>query len=69
MKKPKPAPALFVVWAFTTPGPKWRPVSEARPRSELILVVRDQWKLKRLARIRPAPKASVDAQPALQENK
>lgn len=57
--KHKPMPALFVVWALCSPGPKWRPVSEPKPRSELILIVRDQWKQKRLARIRPAPVAQA----------
>jgi hypothetical protein len=65
--KSKPMPALFVVWAFTSPGPKWHRVSEPKPRSELVLVVRDQWKQKRMARIRPAPVRS--AQPALREIK
>ncbi len=57
--KPKPMPALFVVWALCSPGPKWRQVSEPKPRSELVLIVRDQWKQKRLARIRPAPVAQA----------
>jgi hypothetical protein len=65
--KPKPMPALFVVWAFSAPGPKWHRVSEPKPRSELVLLVRDQWKQNRMARIRPAP--AVTAQPALRESK
>ena len=57
--KPKPAPALYVVWALTMPGPKWRQVSEPKQRSELVLIVRDQWKQHRLARIRPAKVAQA----------
>jgi hypothetical protein len=52
--KPKPVPAMFVVWALTKPGPKWRQVSEPMARAELVLVIRDQWKLGRMARILPA---------------
>lgn len=59
MKKRKaaPMPALFVVWALV--GSRWQPVSDPKPRAELILIVRDQWKQKRLARIRPAPLADA----------
>jgi hypothetical protein len=67
--KPKPMPALYVVWALTSPGPRWRAVSEPAPRSELVLIVRDQWKLKHLARIRPAPKAETLPTPTLRESK
>jgi hypothetical protein len=57
--KPKPVPAMFVVCALTKPGPKWRQVSEPMARAELVLVIRDQWKLGRMARIRPAPIADA----------
>lgn len=57
MRRKAAAPALFIVWAFFES--KWRPVSEAKPRAELVLIIRDQWKLKRLARIRPAPIAEA----------
>jgi hypothetical protein len=57
--KSKPAPALFVVWALTMPGPKWRQVCDPKSRSELTLVIRDQWKQRRLARIRPAKMAQA----------
>jgi hypothetical protein len=52
--KSKPLPAMFVVWALTKPGPAWRQVSEAKPRAELVLVIRDQWKKGRLARLQPS---------------
>jgi hypothetical protein len=42
----------FVVIALASPGPKWRIVSEPKPRSELLLILRDQWKSGRLARLR-----------------
>ena len=57
MKRKASAPALFVVWSFY--GSKWQQVSEAKPRSELVLIVRDQWKQRRLARIRAAPIAKA----------
>jgi hypothetical protein len=65
--KPKRMPALFVAWAFSEPGPKWRKVSEPKPRSELITIIRDQWKQNRMARIRPAP--GKNEQPMLRESK
>jgi hypothetical protein len=64
--KSKPMPTLYIVWALCSPGPKWQMVSEPKPRSELVLIVRDQWKQKRLARIRPAPARN---QEALRESK
>ncbi len=58
--KPKTAPALFVVWALTKPGPKWRQVTiEPKTRAQLVLDVRDQWALGRVAQIRPVPVAKV----------
>lgn len=58
--KPKPMPALFVVWALCKPGPKWRQVStDPKPRSELVLEVRDQWARGRQAQLRPAPIAQA----------
>jgi hypothetical protein len=51
--------ALFVVWALTKPGPAWRQVSEAKPRSELVLIVRDQWARGRRAHLRPAKMAQA----------
>jgi hypothetical protein len=53
------SPALCVVWALTKPGPKWRQVSEPKPRAELTLIIRDQWALGRLAVIKPAPAAQA----------
>jgi hypothetical protein len=50
--KSKSVPAMFVVLALTKPGPKWRQVSVPAPRSELVLIVRDQWRKGNLARIR-----------------
>ena len=50
--KSKSVPAMFVVLALTKPGPKWRQVSEPKTRAELVLIIRDQWKLGRMARIR-----------------
>jgi hypothetical protein len=52
--KSKSVSALFVVWALTKPGPQWRQMSDAKPRAELVLVVRDQWKRGRRAQLRPA---------------
>ena len=52
--KSKSVSALFVVWALTKPGPQWRQVSEPKPRAELVLVIRDQWKRGRRAHLRPA---------------
>jgi hypothetical protein len=57
--KSKSVSALFVVWALTKPGPQWRQVSEPKPRAELVLIVRDQWKRRRLAQIRPAKVAQA----------
>jgi len=57
--KSKASPALFIVWALTKPGPKWRPVSEPKPRAELVLVIRDQWKEGRLAVMKTAPMAQA----------
>jgi len=57
--KSKNSPALFIVWALTKPGPKWRAVSEPKPRAELVLIVRDQWSLGRMAVIKPAPIAQA----------
>jgi hypothetical protein len=50
----KASTAMFVVWALSKPGPKWRPISLPAQRSQLVLVVRDQWKQGNLARLRPA---------------
>jgi hypothetical protein len=57
--KPKPAPAMFVVWALCKPGPKWRQVCEPKPRAELALVIRDQWARGRMARIQPVQVAEA----------
>ena len=51
--KSKSVSALFVVWALTKPGPQWRQVSDPKPRAELVLVIRDQWKRGRSAQLRP----------------
>jgi hypothetical protein len=57
--KSKSSPALFIVWALCKPGPKWRQVSDPRPRAELVLVVRDEWSKGRMAVIKPAPIAQA----------
>jgi hypothetical protein len=57
--KSKPVPAMFVVWALSLPGPKWRQVSDPKPRTDLVLIIRDQWKKGRLARIRPVQVAEA----------
>jgi hypothetical protein len=57
--KSKPVSAMFVVWALCKPGPEWRQVSEPKPRSELVLVIRDQWKRGRRAHMRPAKVAQA----------
>jgi hypothetical protein len=57
--KSKSVSAMFVVWALTKPGPQWRQVSEPKTRTELVLIIRDQWKIGRLARIRPTTVADA----------
>lgn len=52
--------ALYVVLAWTLPGPKWHQVSEPRPRSELVSIIRDHWSgvatgIRTMARLKPVP--------------
>jgi hypothetical protein len=59
-KKNKPNPAtLYVVWALVRPAMKWQIVCEPKPRPAAVLVVREQWKLGHLARLKPAPVAKA----------
>ena len=60
--KPKASPALFIVWALCKPGPKWRQVSELKPRAELVLVVRDWWGKGNMAVILPEGRLPGDKQ-------